>query len=243
MAFEAVVSRFAERNIKRTDAPSANILGLTPLDFSVNGEDASVSKWLESMGFKVVCPLAMGCALEDVARMGSARVNLVVSACGLAAAKTLERLFGIPYVVGLPVKGKYSGLLAERLKIAVQTGKSFANASPVAAPPAPSGVAVIGEGVRSVSLAEAITLQTGRPAYAVCATEEHNDYMRSRDICAPDEDEIISALESADTVIADPLFKPIVGADKRFIALPHEAFSGRIFRRDIPDIVKNGFDY
>ncbi|MBQ4302382.1 MAG: hypothetical protein II769_04630, partial [Oscillospiraceae bacterium] len=53
---------------------------------------------------------------------------------------------------------------------------------------------------------------------------------------ACDEDEIIPALEQADTVIADPLYRPIVAADKRFISLPHEAFSGRIFRREIPDL-------
>ena len=30
--------------------------------------------------------------------------------------------------------------------------------------------------------------------------------------------------------------KPVVPETARFVPLPHEAFSGRIFRRDIPDL-------
>ena len=37
-------------------------------------------------------------------------------------------------------------------------------------------------------------------------------------------------------VIADPLYRPIVPGSARFVPLPHEGFSGRIWRRDIPDL-------
>ena len=239
LAFECAAARFADRSIGKTAKPSANILGLTPLDFSINGEDKSAAEWLRSVGFDLNVPLAMGCSFEDLNKLGAAHVNLVVSACGIPTALTLEKLFGTPYVLGLPVAGEYSKLLAQRLNTAAETGKSFPNEGLIEA--SRSGVAVIGEGVRSLSLAEAITLNIGKNAYAVCAAEFSAPYLRESDITAPDEDEIIEAIAPADTVIADPLFKPIVPADKRFIPLPHEAFSGRIFRRDIPDLVKNGF--
>lgn len=234
-ALARLAERFADRDVSRTARPSANLLGLTPLDFSVNGEDASVAAWLRKTGFDLNVPYAMGCGFADLKRLGAARVNLVVSAAGLPTARLLERIFGTPYVLGLPVAGAYADGLAVRLTEAARDGKSAACAGSLSLTEGPR-VAVIGEGVRSISLAEAITLETGRPAFAVCAAEFHPDYLRPCDVCACDEDEIIPALEQADTVIADPLYRPIVAADKRFISLPHEAFSGRIFRREIPDL-------
>ena len=38
------------------------------------------------------------------------------------------------------------------------------------------------------------------------------------------------------TVIADPLFKPLL-KNKKLIRLPHEAFSGRLYRDEIPDLI------
>ena len=45
-----------------------------------------------------------------------------------------------------------------------------------------------------------------------------------------------AALRGAKRVIADPLYKPIVPAKSAFYALPHEAFSGRCYRKDIPNL-------
>jgi len=44
---------------------------------------------------------------------------------------------------------------------------------------------------------------------------------------------VIDAIRDVKIVIADPLFKPIVPASAKFIANPHEACSGRIWREDI----------
>mgnify|MGYP002623687814 CR=1 FL=1 len=241
MALEAVVRRFAKRDIKRTERLSCNILGLTPLDFSINGEDKSVAERLRSSGFEPNVPLAMGCRFEELQRLGAAHVNLVVSAAGIPAARALESIFGTPYVLGLPAAGEYSKRLISRLRSAANSGASHEKQTLLGqdACKTRGGIAVIGEGVRSLALAEAIKLDTGKDACVVCAAEDNAPYLRRCDICAPDEDDIIEAISSADTVIADPLFKPIVPAEKRFIPLPHEAFSGRIFRKDIPDLVKD----
>ena len=45
-----------------------NILGLTPLDFSTNGQDESIVQWLRNEGFEVVSKWAMGSSLEDIRR-------------------------------------------------------------------------------------------------------------------------------------------------------------------------------
>lgn len=38
-------------------------------------------------------------------------------------------------------------------------------------------------------------------------------------------------------MIADPLYRPIVPQDSQFFPLPHEAYSGRIYRKQIPNLV------
>ena len=96
MAFEGIARRFAKRNVEKTVHLSANILGLTPLDFSVNGADVSIAKFLEDAGFEVISKWAMGSTLEELSEAGRASVNLVVSATGLGAAKALKEMFGTP---------------------------------------------------------------------------------------------------------------------------------------------------
>ena len=53
------------------------------------------------------------------------------------------------------------------------------------------------------------------------------------------ETELEEALKTAKTVIADPLFRPICPKEARWIDLPTEAFSGRIYRSRIPNLTAN----
>ncbi len=239
-----------------------NILGLTPLDFSTNGTDASIAKWLEGEGFEVVSKWAMGSTHEELSRAAEADVNLVVSASGIGAAKVLYGKFGIPYAVGVPFGNELPGLMADNIRIKVQ---EFAQARAAGEAPlsfedaeisVESGVflngrssedgrsyeegfvAVIGEGVTSLSLASSIEMECGIPAKVLCATECPDGILRECDRMTPDEDDIIPELSGAYAVIADPMYKPIVPAGVKFIELPHEAFSGRLYRDGIPDLVE-----
>ena len=99
--------------------------------------------------------------------------------------------------------------------------------------------AVIGEGITSLSIASSIELECGIPAKVLCATECPEGILRECDRMTPDEDDIIPELEGAAYVIADPLYKPIVPQSAKFISLPSEAFSGRIYRDEIPDLVSD----
>ncbi|MBQ9272106.1 MAG: oxidoreductase [Mogibacterium sp.] len=240
-----------------------NIIGLTPLDFSVNGTDASIVKWLEIEGFEVVSKWAMGSTLEELSHAAEADVNLVVSAAGFGAAKVLYEKFGIPYAVGLPVGNELPGLLADMIKIKLE---EFTKAKESGSVPADFGsaeisvqsgiflngengrdgstyeegfVAVIGEGVMSLSLAGAIEMECGIPAKVLCATECPEGILRECDRMTPDEDDIIPELSGAYAVVADPMYEPIVPEGVRFIPLPHEAFSGRIYRDSIPNIIED----
>ena len=235
MALEAIARRFADRNAVKTAEPSANILGMTPLDFSVNGSDTAIAAFLEGSGFKVLSRWAMGSTLDDLAKAGSAHVNLVVSSTGLGAAKALQEMFGTPYVVGVPMGKDFSALIRGALETAAATGE---NQFPVCCL-RNGDTFIIGEGVTSVSLASTLELSTGKAVKVICPTETDETLLRDKDQKLQYEEEIVAAIRSARQVIADPLFKPICPEGICFTALPAENFSGRIYREEIPNLVSD----
>ena len=244
----------------RPNGIKVNILGLTPLDFSTNGQDESIVQWLRNEGFEVVSKWAMGSSLEDIRRSAEADVNLVVSAAGMGAAEVLWNRFGIPYAVGVPIGNELPGLLADQIILNVKKFKEMDAAASEKAPfesriiSVESGVflseedgstyekgfaAVIGEGVYSLSLASSIEMECGIPCKVLCATECPDGILRECDRMTPDEDDIIPELEGAVYVIADPLYKPIVPESAKFIPLPSEAFSGRLYRDEITNLIED----
>ena len=230
-----------------------NILGMTPLDFSVNSEIESLEKWLTDRGFEVGSRFAMGSDLEELGRASEAEVNLIVSAAGLGAAKAMYRKFAIPSVIGLPIGTKQSGYLEDALLKSAREYRRFRTSGNV---DERSGltrlkihpndldpvvkddiVVLIGEGITNFSLANAIRFETGHKTKVLCATECPEGILREWDKMTPDEDDIIPELEDAYAIIADPLYKPICPDKAKFIPLPSEAFSGRIYRDEIPDLI------
>ena len=239
MAFEALVDRFADRDAGKTGYPSANILGLTPLDHTVNGSDAAIAAFLEAAGFSVLSRWAMGSTLEELAKAGGAHVNLVVSSTGLAAAKKLQALFGTPYVVGVPMGAEYAALVRSALKTAAATGENQFPRCELAG----TDTVIIGEAVTSLSLASALELSCGKALRVVCPTELGEGLLRKKDISVTCEEEIGAVLADAACVIADPLFRPICPEGVRFIRLPAENFSGRIWRQEIPNLITHFDDF
>lgn len=256
MAFEALAQRFVEvpstDNSKKT-RPHVNVLGLTPLDFSINGQDRSIVAWLEEIGFDVVSTWGMSCTLEDISRAAEADVNLVVSASGIAAANVLYERFGIPYAVGLPIGTEQKQILADILMSYAQKTENVSAAhsnNPALAHNNPlSGedgtICLIGEAIASLALANAIELGTQRDTKVLCTTEPMGMNLREKDSVTPDEEDITEELKALHkqsklaAVIADPLYKPIIPEGVRFISLPSEAFSGRLYRNDIPNLIEN----
>ncbi len=214
LALEILVNRFVKEDVVKTEMPSINILGLTPLDFSVNGQAEAIVRWAESQGYRVLSRWAMGSNLDEIAEAGGAHWNLVVSAAGLDAAKALEARFGTPYKIGVPMGGsmEISDL--------------------------PDGnIVVVGEGVYSLSVASALERASGQGVRVICTTECDPTILRQKDVCLRDEEEIQNAMQGAKMILADPLFKPICPKEAKFISLPAESFSGRIYRKEIPNLV------
>jgi nitrogenase molybdenum-cofactor synthesis protein NifE len=152
-----------------------NVLGMTPLDFSVNGSDGSIRAWLEENGFAANSVWAMGGTLDELMDAGRADVNLVVSWDGLAAAKYLRQTFGTPYVVGVPIGADFAASLAETLGRAADTDEDAVGFEPRPGSWAPE-MTIIGESVYSGSLSSALWLQEGVSARVICPLETEANF-------------------------------------------------------------------
>lgn len=143
-AFRALAERFVDEKsapAKNTDAIKINLLGLTPLDFSIVGNVEALLDWCANNHFDVVSSWAMNAndksgelrtnalgeplaSLPAIARSAEADINLVLSSTALDAAKVLQERFGTPYVVGLPMGDAACARMADLLKEAALTGVS-----------------------------------------------------------------------------------------------------------------------
>ena len=256
MALAAVARRFCDPGLTppplaEGERPSVNLLGVTPLDFSVRaaprsgeagtlkisqggkpagasavcGNVEAMKMVFEDAGFHVNSCWAMGSSWEELMNAGRAHVNVVVSSCGAPLAEALREIYGTPSVTGLPVGDSVARELFSLIEEAAQRGGGLSLPLPITEPG--GKVFVIGEPVQSASIARAL---------------ERDYAMRNVRMLAPldspDEDEVFRALREARLVIADPLYKPALPKHYcRFIALPHEGYSGRIFRDNIPLIM------
>ena len=153
---------YAERFItsrpeKRKNA--VNILGATPLDFSVNGCVQSMARRLEKADFTLQSVFAMSSSIDAIDKAGAAEANLVISSVGLPAAKYLQAQFGTPYVIGAPFGDFFSPYVFDALRESIRTGAP-ADVLGTFAQDAPD-TAIVGESVTAKSLAAALAVGTG----------------------------------------------------------------------------------
>jgi nitrogenase molybdenum-cofactor synthesis protein NifE len=226
----AAPSWLSEKNLARfvqAKAPlCVNVLGATPLDFAMNGSIGSIRHWLEARGCRVTSCWAMGSDLDAILASHRADLNLVVSYGGLGAARVLRERAGIPYLVGLP----------------------FPQLQPIDTPSnAPSNALagrpayIIGETVFAESLARALEAALGLPQAAITTIvpmETDSALLQPGTLCLTDECELVPTLREAGLIIADPLYKSICPSSAAFVPLPHLAFSGRLYEKDIPDLIE-----
>lgn len=258
-----------ERKSKQENSLKINILGATPLDFSINSTLDFIKEFL-SRHFEIISTFAMGSSIEDIQRAGEADVNLVISSVGVLAAKVLEERFHTPYVIGTPIIG-FENVLAEKLIESAWTKKSqtayfsvlqkahkkdTANFTTMQNAEAVSNlkkirsltetieknkvsgnVYIIGESVISQSLKAALALRYGIEATVICPLETEPEYTEKDVLLLSSEEDIKKAITDADTVIADPIYKTICSEKVNFVAMPHEAYSGRIYRKEVCDFI------
>lgn len=266
----------------RSDSPqlSANLLGVTPLDFSVNDNVKALRNSFEAAGIPVNCCAAMGESFDSLSHIFRGAVNVVVSAAGRRPARYMEQVAGTPRVEGLPIgPAAYRELIVKvqeafRLKADSTPAKTSGDA---AATPGTDAKKVSGTSLRDL-LSKKKTLEV--PSLASCNPEHprwdipsgqiliigeeifgqsltfalnHLPENQRQGLTAyavwPDtdrgfpEEELIHLIRKSRIVIGDPLYRSIPHpADTHFVDFPHEAYSGRIFRKDIPVFASPDYD-
>ncbi len=232
MAFSEFTCRMCKKTETNSDF-SINILGVTPLDFSVNGSVASMKHTFEKCGIKINSVMAMESSFTEIENAGNAKANLVVSSCGLECAKIMKKKFGIPYVIGVPYGKKLTEQLVNDINRCMITSEDMISVQANDT----KNVIIIGESVTSLSLAHAIRNEAGIEAKVISAVNTPQALLSVSCVNAVFEDEIIPIIKDAKNIIADPMYKPICSDKTNFIELPHEAFSGRIYRDNIPNLI------
>ena len=221
------IARFASENVEKVPG-SVNILGATPLDFGDMRNIDAMKNTLEEAGFRVNCCFAMGASFEECAKVYQAECNVVVSACGRMAARYMYGRKRIPFVEGIPTGEIESGLLRERINEAIRTNK---NQVLQETEDETYDTLVIGEEITALSLAEAIRLSCGRKVKAVYP-DDHEGIV---------EKDLIDMIALAKTVVCDPLYQ-VICRGKKIVPLPHVAYSGRIYSKDIPVFCDKSFN-
>ena len=97
---------------------------------------------------------------------------------------------------------------------------------------------IVGEPVISGYVAAEIKKQYGTDFNIIATTEITDGLLSEGDMKCHGEDEIRQALSDAEIIIGDPMFELISPKSARFVRLPHFAMSGRLFRKEIPDIMR-----
>lgn len=233
-AMDAVVRTFCREDAAPSEDLSVNVLGATPLDFGINGSVESIAAWLRREGFRQVCCLGMNSTLDEIAQAGTARVNLVVSSCGLTAARTLKERFGTPYVAGVPYGSAYPEILARELRDAAESGK---DKLACAARRSTGRLAIVGEIVTAGSLARAFEAEYGLSARVLCPLEAEDDLLAEGDERMPDEDDAVRLFTRMEGIAADPLYHAVCPAHVPFYPLPHAAFSGRCYLKSMRNLI------
>lgn len=103
---QAVYTTLVEKLVvnKHESKACFNILGVSAKTNHAHSDVAEIERIMQSyFGLSAHAVLCLETSLQALQSMSQARVNVVLSSEGLAAAQILEERFGTPYVQGLPV--------------------------------------------------------------------------------------------------------------------------------------------
>ncbi len=249
LAFERLADRLVTDPGVKQEKPvmcrgRINVLGVTPLDFTLQTYVDDLSARLTNAGWEINSLWAMGESLDRIKNAAGADLNLVVSSTGMKAAALLNRRFGIPWTAGCPVDGFEEKLfeamdrsMADRVNRVAYLPAEMDPESRENLRAAGERLTLIGEPVIMGSLGVAIREKYGIETRIVCPTEDCQRLTGPGDVITRGEEEVLQALRDDKLVLADPMYEYVCPADCRLIRLSHLAFSGRTYRKEFRNLL------
>ena len=242
---------------------SVNLLGVTPLDFSIVGNVEALRDYFKELGIEINCCMTMECTVEEISNAHKADVNVVCSSLALDGARVLQDKYGTPAVLGLPMGKTACCELEQLIRQSASDGKSRLLGSTdeiTSIPPlehakssftlrdrAKGGIWIIGEAINAAGIRYTLEHDLKlSDVHILCPTQVDAHMLRDGDVMARDEADIEKVLNGAKCVIADPIYRRILTRDENgnlphFINMPHEAYSGRMYRSHIPVFIGDCF--
>lgn len=257
-AYVRLAQHILKRPVKQPQRPArrVNILGLTPLEFSVVGNATTLKRLITDAGFILQSSWSMGDTLDHLAEAADADVNAVVSSTGFYLAQYMQEQYGIPYVAGIPM-GKQgtadwlqalrdgdtsylTGLTGTEMREKPQYALADLNAwktEPVY-DDRPCDVLVIGEPVYLLSMGSLLRHELGMSSVRLlCPLADAPQLLLRHVETASVEPVIREECRKARRVLADPIYARLLPDEPgKFISLPHEAYSGRHYHDEMPVI-------
>ena len=214
---------------------TVNILGYTPLDFFLSGDDEALRLFVASCGYRVLCFLS-GDNLEGIRYAPNAEKNIVVSASAIPLAEKMKAKYKIPYCVGLPC-GIYG---EEKIRCFLQNTKPK-----IPTPSVCSGKAlIIGEQVFANAVRDILIYEYGFSEVTNATFFGFSPQLaKSGDVTLSDELHLKKLVKNGvyDLVVGDPLFREFTTPGQRFISIPHPAVSSKLNWNSYVSILGRGF--
>lgn len=220
-----LLKKFAKGK-KEKIANSINIIGMTPLDFHTNGNDADFIKLFEDNDIQILSCYYMGLTIEKVQQSVAASLNVVVSHAGLEVAQYMEKKYNIPYIAVTPIADGKDAL--HRVQAALN-GEMVPVYQPVSGD---AQLAIVGEQLIANAMRQYLQQYCGYEAIDVLSLFDVDiAQMHGNDVAVKNELELRQLLNRGNyrTVVADPLIQQLIrDKDVAFYDFPHVAVSSKV---------------
>lgn len=227
-ALDLLYEKFMDKEVVQNKG-TVNIIGMTPLDYSIYGETDKLISYISDIGYQVQAFVGMGKDFDSVVNACKAEKNILMNADALPLAKKMLKNHSIPYWVGPPC-GE-NGIREMKAFLRGSSGKI------------PTGhkkadrVLIIGEQACSNAMRGALRSDKGYQNVSVATFFTlHKDLAEENDVHLDCEDSLTALLHDNifDMIIGDPLFKSLCDKNQNYYSVPHPAVSSKIYWKDTP---------
>ncbi|MBR7064309.1 MAG: oxidoreductase, partial [Treponema sp.] len=242
-----IVKRFAQHTNAAMKS-GVNILGTTPIDFSLEHNEEDFANLFTQNGIPVIANFCMGLSLDAVSRSTHASLNVVVSQIGIELAQFMYNEYGIPFIVQTPIAESHTlcnqvqrflrgeitheenGLVPFPTEEKINTSKK---------------ILIAGDQVISLSVRNYLCEKNCKASVKVASHFDTTPFLlEPGDYAIQNEKQLRSILndENFNAVIADPLVLQLVKNQKtKCVPVYHSGVSGRISWGKCPRFMSGTF--